>query len=84
MSMKPGATQSPAASISGASVGGTWPTAAMRPSSIATSPTTGSAPVPSKTVPFRITRSTVTVRPDVRSAPDGYGSHRRAHARLPP
>jgi hypothetical protein len=47
MSMNPGATASPVASISGQPAGGTVPTAAIRPSWIATSPTIGSPPVPS-------------------------------------
>ena len=61
MSMKPGATTLPAASIS-SSASGTWPTTATRPSLSPTSATTGSAPVPSTTRPLRITRSSVIPR----------------------
>ena len=56
MSMKPGATKSPVASISGHSVAGTEPTAVIVPPSIATSPANGSPPLPSRIVPFRIVK----------------------------
>src|SRR5262245_2077166 len=56
--MKPGATISPAASMTSAAVAfGSEPTATMRPSLIATSPRTGRAPEPSITVPCVIRTS---------------------------
>src|SRR5690348_9827949 len=55
--MKPGATNRPVASISGALPAVTSPTSATRSPSSATSARSGSAPVPSSTVPPRITSS---------------------------
>src|SRR5579871_6970637 len=55
--MKPGATMRPPASIVRSACVDTSPTAAMRPSLIATSPGTAGAPVPSTIVPPRMTRS---------------------------
>ena len=60
MSMKPGATISPCASTTrraGPVCRGVMP--AMRPSRTATSARTGSAPVPSRTMPPRTTRSSM-------------------------
>ena len=58
MSMKPGATASPRASItSAASSPSRPPIATMRPAESATSASTPGAPVPSNTVPFRMSTS---------------------------
>src|SRR5258708_7421487 len=57
MSMKPGATTRPRASISALPRPGTTPTAAMRSPRMATSPATAGAPVPSTMEPPRSTRS---------------------------
>ena len=57
MSMKPGVTRQPSASMVRAALPSTWPTAAIRSPCTATSAGVGSAPVPSTSVPFRITRS---------------------------
>ena len=58
MSMKPGETTQPAASIrSAASAADRSPTAAILPPSIATSPRKDGPPVPSTTVPFKISVS---------------------------
>src|SRR5689334_2268629 len=55
--MKPGATMRSVASIVRAARAETSPTATMRPSAIATSALVAGAPVPSATVPPRMTRS---------------------------
>src|SRR5205823_4376911 len=57
MSTKPGATTAPSASSTRRAAPGTAPSAAMRPSRIATSPRRAGAPVPSTSVPPRISRS---------------------------
>src|SRR6185312_651807 len=57
MSTKPGVTSLPFASISSAPLPATSPTAAMRLPVIPTSASTGARPVPSMTVPPRMTRS---------------------------
>src|SRR4051812_38229680 len=55
MSTKPGVTTSPRASISSWPRCATSPTSAMTPSRIATSATKGAPPVPSTSVPLRMT-----------------------------
>ena len=55
MSTKPGVTSRPSASIVRAAVASTLPTSVMTPSSIATSAVRAGAPVPSTTVPPRMT-----------------------------
>src|SRR5882724_11808807 len=57
MSTKPGVTRRPAASISSRPRPRPRPTSAMRPSWTATSPSNASRPVPSTTLPLRMTRS---------------------------
>src|SRR3546814_20808984 len=57
MSTKPGVTSAPSASISRAPVCSPRPTATMRSPSTATSAVIGAPPVPSMTVPHRLTRS---------------------------
>ena len=69
-STKPGVTSSPSASISRWPVPVTSPTSTIRPSSTATSARRGGRPVPSTTVPPRITSSAI-VGPLRRSRPLG-------------
>src|SRR5438270_9642998 len=57
MSTKPGVTSAPSASISSRPRPSTRPTSVMMPSVIPTSAVRADAPVPSTTVPPRITRS---------------------------
>src|ERR1700681_267352 len=57
MSTKPGVTSRPRASISSPPAPETVPIAAIRPPAIATAAPNGVPPVPSATVPPRITRS---------------------------
>src|SRR5215475_11641828 len=57
MSTKPGVTSSPSASSTRRAGPDTRPSSAMRPSASATSAVRAGAPVPSTTVPPRITRS---------------------------
>jgi hypothetical protein len=57
MSTKPGVTRQPSASIVRSAVPSTRPTAAMRSPATATSARLGWPPLPSTSVPFRITRS---------------------------
>src|SRR6478736_1884040 len=63
MSTQPGATTSPSASSSRRPVPSTSPTAVMRPSFTATSAARRGVPVPSTTVPLRITRSCSAMSP---------------------
>src|SRR3954470_11684452 len=66
MSTQPGVTSRPAASISSSPAGRSRPTSVMRPPSTAMSATYAGAPVPSTTVPLRITSSAMAdplVRP---------------------
>src|SRR6478609_5263067 len=62
MSTKPGVTSAPSASSSRRPAPSTLPTSATTPSVTATSAVRGAAPVPSTSVPPRITRSWV-IRP---------------------
>src|SRR3954451_12367717 len=57
MSTKPGVTSAPSASMVRRAAPSTAPTSVTRPSVIATSAVRAGAPVPSTTVPPRITRS---------------------------
>ena len=61
MSTKPGVTVLPAASISRLPLASTLPTVVMRSASTAMSADLAAAPVPSTTVPLRMTRSWLTV-----------------------
>src|SRR5271165_1799818 len=76
--MKPGATTSPSASMVDDAGPSTSPTAAMRPPLTATSTRRRGAPVPSTTVPSRITRSYMAdplpCRPDRSPPRPGGGS----------
>src|SRR5215469_877052 len=71
MSIKPGVTASPSASMTfAASPPNDRPTAAIRPSCTARSPGLPGRPLPSKSVPPRIRMSQLISRPD---APRGGG-----------
>ena len=63
MSMKPGVTMAPSASISRGAEPGTEPTAVMTSSVTSTSPRPGAPPVPSTIVPFRMIRSAISATP---------------------
>src|SRR5439155_21723294 len=60
MSTKPGVTSAPSASISCRPLPATRPTAVIIPSVMATSAVRASTPVPSTTVPPRMTRSSIS------------------------
>ena len=68
--MNPGVTSMPAASIVSRAASGASPTATMTPSLIATSARRAAAPVPSTTLPPRITKSYIGLS-QLRPAPSG-------------
>src|SRR5262245_51455793 len=81
MSMKPGATTRSVASIVRSARADTSPTATMRPSFTATSARSPGAPVPSTTVPPRMTRSQ-SIEPRDVVVQDEIARHGREPARL--
>ena len=79
MSMKPGATTCPAASVTRApSAARSRPTAAIRPSRTSTSARRSGAPVPSTTVPPRMSRSALTCGGAPSRSPAPCACRRRA------
>ena len=73
MSTKPGVTSAPSASITRPALPFSLPTAAIRSPCTATSARTGSAPVPSTSVPFRIRTSQAMLPPALIESPDSNG-----------
>src|SRR5262249_4651769 len=82
---KPGVTSRPSASSSRRPRVSTRPTSTITPSSIATSPARAGAPVPSTTVPPRITRSCITL-PSIQLLPEPreHGPYGNAPQGAPP
>src|SRR5689334_23137086 len=84
MSMKPGVTHAPRASIRSRAASSTEPTATMRPSRMPTSALNGPRPVPSTTLPPSISESSILLSPqhrerqarhDVPDAPQARDDH---------
>src|SRR5262245_33034014 len=75
MSTKPGVTTAPSAAISRRPRAPIAPTSLMRPSEIATSATRAGAPVPSTTVPPRITRSCMASAAPSHAGHERYAEH---------